>query len=78
MVHGVKTDKQSKVGSLITKENRRRSPTKAGREICITSFVISDPTLVFHFRFSVAKATLEIALSVRLLVMLVTLYHQST
>ena len=34
-----------KVGSLIMKDNRRWSPTKAGRKIWPTSCVISDPTL---------------------------------
>ena len=34
-----------KVRSLITKENRRRSPTKTGSHIRLISFVISERTL---------------------------------
>ena len=41
--------KLTKVGSLITKDNRRRSPTKAGRKTCPTSFIISDPLLYIQF-----------------------------
>ena len=37
---------KAKVGSLITKDDKRRSPIIAGRETCPTSILISDPTLL--------------------------------